>query len=56
MSDPGFEDGFLAIGRLDLPTMDGGHVGAASAKGDPGKPAQLLAALRDVIPGSALNP
>jgi hypothetical protein len=50
MSDPGFEDGFLAIGRMDLPTVDGDRrVGAASAKGDPGKAAQLLAALRDVI-------
>jgi hypothetical protein len=49
MSDPGFEDGFLAIGRLDLPTLDGRRVGAASAKGDPGKPAQLLATLRDAL-------
>jgi hypothetical protein len=49
MSDPGFDDGFLAIGRMDLPTSDGRSVGAASAKGDAGKPAQLLAALRDVL-------
>jgi hypothetical protein len=49
MSDPGFDDGFLAIGRMDLPTTDGRRVGAASIKGDPGKPAQLLAALRDAL-------
>jgi hypothetical protein len=49
MSDPGFEDGFLAVGRMDLPTSNGRRVGAASAKGDPGKPAQLRAALRDVL-------
>jgi hypothetical protein len=50
MSDPGYDDGFLAIGRMDLPTADGdGRVGAASAKGDPGKAAQLLASLRDGV-------
>jgi hypothetical protein len=49
MSDPGFDDGFLAIGRMDLPCAGGRTVGAASIKGDPGKPAQLLAALRDTL-------
>jgi hypothetical protein len=47
MSDPGFDDGFLAIGRMNLPTADGKTVGAASIKGDPGRPAVLLAALRE---------
>jgi hypothetical protein len=55
MSDPGFEDGFLAVGRMDLRTCDGRRIGAASAKGDPGKPAQLLAALRDVLTPAFCN-
>jgi hypothetical protein len=49
MSDPGFDDGFLAIGRMDLPTADGRRVGAASVKGDRGKPERLLRALRAAV-------
>ena len=49
MSDPGYDDGFLALGRMGLPCGEGRTVGAASIKGDAGKPGQLLAALRDTL-------
>jgi hypothetical protein len=48
-ADLGFDDGFLAIGSMDLPTADGRRVGAASAKGELRKPEQLLAALRAAV-------
>jgi hypothetical protein len=48
MSDPGFDDGFIAVGGMDLPTAAGAaaRVGAVSVKGPPGKVAPLLAAVR----------
>lgn len=55
MSDPGFDDGFLAIGRMDLRAEGGRTAGATSIKGDKGKPAQLLAALRDMLTRDLCN-
>ena len=49
MSDTGFDDGFLSIGNMELPAGDGGRVASVSVKGDPGKPAALLTAVRAAV-------
>ena len=49
MSDTGFDDGFVAIGGMSLPTADDRRVGAVSVKGTSGKSEAVLIALRNAV-------
>jgi hypothetical protein len=49
MSDLGMQHGFFAIGNVNLPAADGGHVASVSIKGDAGKVAHHPAVLQRVI-------
>jgi hypothetical protein len=53
MSDPGFDDGFVAIGDMGLPSATGGRVGSVSIKGDQEKPEALWQALRGTLQAPA---
>ena len=49
MTDTGFDDGFVAIGGMSLPTADDRRVGAVSVKGTSGKSEAVLIALRNAV-------
>jgi hypothetical protein len=49
IADAGFEDGFLAIGNVELPDARGGNVGAVSIKGQAAVIARYPRALRRAI-------
>jgi len=51
MSDIGFDDGFIAVGSVNLPTAAGGRVGCVSIKGPTGTTMRLLGALRRGLRG-----
>ncbi|HEX4794939.1 MAG TPA: hypothetical protein VH370_14155, partial [Humisphaera sp.] len=53
LADIGHADGFLAIGRMDLPTNDGRRVGCVTIKAPSHKIADYPRYLREVIEACA---
>lgn len=53
MADAGWDDGFIAIGNLSLPSTSGGPVAAVTIKGEADRIAAYPAALRRAVAGSA---
>jgi hypothetical protein len=51
LGDAGHEDGFLAVGSVDLPTTDGKRVGCVTVKGPAARIANYPALLREAIAG-----
>ena len=53
LADVGHPDGFLAIGRMNLPTKDGGRVGCVTVKGPQDRIAEYPRFLRQVVDACA---